>query len=598
MKVSPRWFWPGLVFLMTQVIFIHTLNPAFQNDDSAETITAGAILGLQHPPSYALTALVGRVQWLLPLGGFEFRANWGSSLWASCDSALLTFLIIWLIKNLFSYNAASSNSWAATFCGIWGGFSLALAPAYWHNALNAKGEVYLLSVFFQLLILVYMVIGESDKNVITARVLGLPLFLIGLGLSNHWETFVIFIPAIFIFFLLVKRRRLAGWVQGVSFLILGVSPLIFLPLRAHLNPALNLGEPDQINYFLADLFRTYYSYREESFWGMLASLLKSHISLSQFLTFFHQLIKNKAETLLFNLGQDIGWFSFGLAVLGISSWFRLVEKKVLFFLLLSWFLLWGSLFSYYDIIQSLGSPLWMIKFFLSSDWMLFLLASIGLFFLLSKINRWKKKAGFIAVALITGYLTINMNHGFKSMDQKDQLILYDYGQNLLKSLPSHSLFFAESDEDYFSIYYLQQVEHRRSDVTMIPAFTLFEPWGTKKVERENSNLGLTASSISFPDHFARIIYAISELVVKNKNQRPVAFSNFNGAFHQYYLDRVKNIKIRSSGLAWLLDSPMTRDIVCLTPPQLRIRNVQAYQHQWNGSWEGIREIYNQIGLNL
>jgi hypothetical protein len=598
LKVSPRWFWPILVFLTTQLIFLHTLNPAFQNDDSAETITAGATLGLQHPPSYALTALVGRVQWLLPLGGFEFRANWGSSLWASFDSALLTFLIIWLVKNLFFFNTVFSNPWAATFCGIWGGFSLAMAPAYWHNALNAKGEVYLLSVFFQLLILSYMVIGESGKNVIAARVLGLPLFLIGLGLSNHWETFVIFIPAIFIFFLLIRPRRLAGWVQGISFLILGVSPLIFLPLRAHLNPALNFGEPDKLNYFWADLFRTYYSYREVSLWGMLVSLLKSCISLNQFLTFFHQLIKNKSETLFFNLGQDIGWFSFGLAVLGISGWLRLAEKKILFFLLLSWFLLWGSLFSYYDTIQSLGSPLWMIKFFLSSDWLLFLLASIGLFFLLSKINRLEKKAGFIAVALITGYLTINMNNGFRSMDQKDQLILYDYGQNLLKSLPAHSLFFAESDEDYFSIYYLQQVEHRRADVTMIPTFTLFEPWGTQKVERENSNLGLTASSISFPDHFARIIYATSELVVKNKKQRPVAFSYFNGAFHRYYLDRVKNIKIRSSGLVWLLDSPMTRDIVCLTPKQLRIRNLQAYQHQWNGCWEGIREIYNQTGLNL
>ena len=333
LKDSPRWFWPVLVFLSTQLMFLYTLNPAFQNDDSAETITAGATLGLQHPPSYALTALVGRVQWLLPLGGFEFRANWGSSLWASFDSALLTFLIIWLIESLFFNGVSFSNSWVTIFCGVWGGFSLAMAPAYWHNALNAKGEVYLLSVFFQLLILTYMAIGERDKNIITARVLGLPLFLIGLGLSNHWETFVIFIPAIFIFFLLIKRRRLAGWIQGVSFLILGVSPLIFLPLRAHLNPALNFGEPDKINYFWADLFRTYYSYREVSLWGMLADLLKSYISLNQFLIFLHQLVQNKSETLLFNLGQDIGWFSFGLAVFRnqrLASVNR--EKSIIFFI--------------------------------------------------------------------------------------------------------------------------------------------------------------------------------------------------------------------------------------------------------------------------
>jgi hypothetical protein len=120
----------------------------------------------------------------------------------------------------------------------------------------------------------------------------------------------------------------------------------------------------------------------------------------------------------------------------------------------------------------------------------------------------------------------------------------------------------------------------------------------QKIEEENPNLGLTASSISFPDHFARIIYASSELVAKNRTQRPVAFSNFNGAFHLYFMNRQKNIKVRSSGLVWILDSPMIHADVCLSPSQLRTRDIEKNSTQWDGSLDGIREVYASTGLNF
>jgi hypothetical protein len=190
------------------------------------------------------------------------------------------------------------------------------------------------------------------------------------------------------------------------------------------------------------------------------------------------------------------------------------------------------------------------------------------------------------------------NNVWNGVNQSSQTVTYDYGQNLLKSLPVNSLFFAESDADYFSLYYLQQVEHRRPDVIMIPAFTLFESWGTQAVEKRNPDLGLTASSVSFPDHFARIIYASSELVAKNRIQRPIAFSNFNGAFHLYFMNRQKNIKVRSSGLVWLLDSPIIHKDACLLPNRLRTRDIEKNSIQWDGSLDGIRQVYALMGLNF
>ncbi len=598
MKVSPRWFWLALVFLTTQLVYLHTLNPAFPNDDSAETITAGVTLGLQHPPGYALAAIVGRCESFIPLGGFGFRANWGGSLLGSLGAVLLTFLLFSLLKSGWFLGTDAEGNWVVPFGAVMGGLSLGFSPTYWQNALSAKGGIYLLTICLQLMILAYLIYAAKNDDKTKAKVLGLSFFLAGLGLANHWETLVIFIPAILLFFYLTKNRKLLEWIQAVSFSFLGASALLYLPLRAHRNPVLNLGAPDTFSSFLTDLFRHYYSYRETNLWSVWISYLKGSSSWNQFILVFHQIIKNKGEALFLNLGWDIGWFTFGLALLGVALWFRSPGKNILSFILLSWFLLWSSIFFYYNSSQTQNTPLLEIKFFLSSDWMIFLLASLALTFLLSKINHWKNIGSVLAAALIVGYLTVHAKQDLILMDQQRQVDVYDYGQNLLKSLPSHSLFFAESDEDYFSLYYLQQVEHRRPDVIMIPTFTLFEPWGTQKVERKNPDLGLTASTVSFPDHFARIIYAASELAVKNRKQRPVAFSNFNGAFHRYYLDQQKNIKIRSSGLVWILESPIIHKGFCLSSDQLRIREIQEFQNQWDGSLEGIRKVYKSVGIDL
>jgi hypothetical protein len=388
------------------------------------------------------------------------------------------------------------------------------------------------------------------------------------------------------------------WIRATCFLILGVSPLLYLPLRGHLSPALNLGAPDTLSLFLADLSRNYFNYREMTVAGALLNLLKGSLSLEGISGMLRQPFENKIGALFLYLGSEIGWIGFILALFGVRQWLRSSEKNILYFILSSLFLLWAVNFYYFNISQIPDSPYMTIKFFLPGDWMIFLLSSIAIVFLLNQLNDLKKSLSFLLALLLAVCLIWKENNIWDNMDQSSQTVTYDYGQNLLKSLPANSLFFAESDADYFSLYYLQQVERRRLDVVMIPTFILFEPWGTQTIEKEDPNLGLTASSISFPDHFARIIYASSELVAKNRGRRPVAFSYFNGAFHLYFMNREKNIKVRSSGLVWLLDSPMIHADACLPPSRLRTRDIERNSTQWDGSLEGIRKVYVSTGLNF
>ena len=598
MTFFSRWFWLPTVFLATQWGYLHTLNPSFANDDSAETITAGATLGLQHPPGYALAALIGRLELFLPLGGFGFRANWGASLWASLGAVLLTLIVFWILESSWLLKISDEDQWINFSCAVIGGFSLAFSPFYWQNALSTKGGIYLLSICLQLVVLCCLVYTGSIKNASTGKVAALSFFLTGLGLANHWETMVIIIPALFLFFIRKQKTNFVKWIRLGCFLILGGSPLLYLPLRGHLSPALNLGAPDTLPLFLADLSRNYFNYREMTIIGVVVDWLRGSLSLESLSEMLRKPFENKTAALFLYLGWEIGWFGFIFALFGVRQWRHSKEKNILYFILLSWFVLLAVNFSYFNVSQATDSPYMTIKFFLSGDWMIFLMSSVAVAFLLKQFNHFKKSLSFLTALLLACCLMWKVNNVWDGVNQSSQTATYDYGQNLLKSLPANSLFFAESDADYFSLYYLQQVEHRRRDVVMIPAFTLFEPWGVQKIEKENPSLGLTAFSIPFPDHFARIIYASSELVVKNRNRRPVAFSNFNGAFHLYFMNRQKNIKVISSGLVWLLDSPITHSNSCLSSSRLRTRDLEKNSVQWDDSLEGIRQVYTSVGLNF
>jgi len=598
LTVSPRWFWLALVFLTTQLVYLQTLNPTFSNDDSAETITAGATLGLQHPPGYALSALTDHCAALLPLGSFGYRVNWSSSLLASLGATLLSLALFSLFETGRFLKNKKVPSWTVNFCAVMGGLGLAFAPTYWQNALSAKGGIYLLSVCLQLLIMGCVVRSVRAKKGNPTRSLELSFFLIGLGLASHWETLAIFIPALLLFFIWNREITMTPWVRAVFFLFLGLSPLLYLPLRAHLNPVLDLGAPDTRALFWTDLTRSYFSDHELTWIGVLKAVFKGSFPMITLGAILHQPFHNKMEAFLLYPGWEIGWISFVLALGGIVLWLRSEGKNILFFLCLSCFLLWASMFSYFNISRTIDSPFITLKFLLSSDWIIFLLSAVAMAVLLSKLNHLKKSLNLLMALLLACCLIWKTNNVWDGVNQASQTVTYDYGQNLLKSLPAHSLFFAESDADYFSLYYLQQVEYYRPDVIMIPSFTLFEPWGTQAIEKRNPDVGLTTSSVFFPDHFARIIYATSELVVKNRNLKPIAFSNFNGAFHIYYMNRQKNTKIRSSGLVWLLDSPMIHAETCLSPNRLRTRDLEKNSIQWDGSLDGIRNVYALAGLKF
>lgn len=584
---------PLLLFIGFQGFYWSSQEPAFMNDDSAETIAAGTCLGIQHPPGYALDALWVRLFSLFPLGGGGFRVNLGSGLLAAAGIALL-YLGLRRTQDLLlkgsSQNFVLLNSLSSFFAALFLGFS----PNYWEKALGAKGGIYLMQEVL-LLSLLFLRMGAPDR-----RKFILACFLSGLGMANHWETQVLFLPLLLLFFWPLHSKDIpVPWdsrvsTDGLVFFFLGLSPLLFLPLRAHLDPIPDLGHPDNLERMFRSLFRTYTFTREPGLLGGFWNWVRGQGSFDLLVSTLKNILKVQLFYLPFHFWKAVGPIGLFLAVLGVVRVWTGPIRGVLAPLLLPL----GLLLFVFGLV--LWVPLnmpsqWLLdNFLLPADTLLFFLGGLGLGWLGLRIRT--VFSAFVACALVLGLILIQGSQAFPKLNEDRQTLHYDYGVNLLRSLPNHALFFAEGDEDYFSFYYLQTVGHLRPDVRMIPTFTLFETWGWDQVDQKTPELGLGPRTEVLNDPYHRIETALDRLVSHNRERIPIGFSFFNGAFHRYYLSRMKDLSFEKSGDLYLFDSPVLRGVALLDPSGLRTRNWNDSPSNAHPSLSGIWGVYRSLGL--
>jgi hypothetical protein len=599
-----------VLFLLVFAVYLRTLCPCFLDDDSPETITAGVTLGLQHPPGYPCDALLNRLAGLVPLGGAGFRANTASALLAAFGVLLLAFnLRLVLTRALLLKIPAKISPWVIRACVYCAALTLAFSRTYWQKAISAKGGIYLLETDLLLAFFFCFLSLETDgpKRGSAARWPVLLFFLLGLGFSHYWESQLVFIPAFFLFFILDPRLSFSpgAWpkkiFKSLTWVLLGASVLgLYLPLRSRLEPVLNLGDPENWNYFKLDVTRAYFQNREPSFLAALWHGLTGSASWDSVNRMWFSMTQDQNLEIPIHLWVDIRFGSAALALVGLFTWWRAKGQRSLLFLLIASACLLAAFYTTW-VIPEANSRWEVDNYLLPWNWIAALLAGVGLW----KLSpfRAQPRAGLARPAwlkalwiLLLAALPLEQFCSNAALnDQQFQMLRYDYGENLLKSTPRGALLFAEGDEDFFPLYYLQNVEHQRPDVCVIPPFTLFETWGVAELEHFHPELGLTASHTAFPDHFARVEYALSEIVAKNRAQRTCAFSYLPGAFHRFYCLPRPQLRAENSGnLLWLY--PPARNQKPLALAELCTRHWDDCPSNAHLSLIRIAWIYQQIGL--
>jgi hypothetical protein len=226
----------GLVF----VLYLLTLAPTVAMWDTGEYMAAVKVLGIPHPPGNPFFVLLGHAFASLPIPvSYGARINIMAAL-ASALSAGFWFLITerivarWIAERWQRLVVAG----LATLIG-------ATAFTVWNQSV-VNEKVYTISLLFFTITSWIIIEWIEDPDTRRAdRLIVLVCFLLGLGYSNHPAGFLP-LPAAGVALLMTRWRTLLRWrlvLVALGALIIGLTPFIYLPVRAAYFPGINEGAP-------------------------------------------------------------------------------------------------------------------------------------------------------------------------------------------------------------------------------------------------------------------------------------------------------------------------------------------------------------------
>ncbi len=221
------------------VLYLATLAPSTAMWDTSEYIAAAYTLGLPHPPGNPMFILLGRVFGILPIApNVAMRINILAAL-CSAVSAGMWFLIVervlvgWLPRR---WQRIAGGSLAALIG--------ATAFTVWaQSVVNEK--VYTVSLVGMAIVAWLTVRWCDDPDGPKAdRLLVLIAYLSGLGYANHMAGFLA-LPAVFVAVMVIRPRTLMRGkllAAAALALALGMTPFLTQPIRSAHFPRINEGE--------------------------------------------------------------------------------------------------------------------------------------------------------------------------------------------------------------------------------------------------------------------------------------------------------------------------------------------------------------------
>jgi hypothetical protein len=535
----PPYLWAGLVALGALVLYVLTLAPTTQFWDTSEYIAAAYSLGIPHPPGNPLFVLIAHTWGLLPLAaGYAMRIN----LLAAVTSAIAAgcwFLVserwmrAWVPARLPRRLAAVAGALvAATAFTVWNQsvvnekvytlslLSIALVLwliVRWDDQPAGEGhDHHLLMIVFLLaltstnhmmgvlvgpvvVVLLYPLLKDQRPADDAARRVewsqwfvfcSVYALIVASGLENSGPlklAAVLFLGALAYAFIQARNWEFAVAVLLVA--IVGVSVYVFLPIRAAHFPPINEGEPTTLKALWDVLTRQQYG--KPPVWERQATLWAQ---LGMWFQYFS-----------WQWGRDVPRnFQYGLAVLfgaigllgAVRHWLadrrRAIAMTVImatFTLLLIFYLNFKYGYSWQSDKQLPREVRERDYFFIASFALWGVWVGMGLATLMEWISeglelrvpdgarRWMLATPVLLLALIPLW----GNH--LTASRKGETLARDFAYDLLQSVEPYGVLVTAGDNDTFPLWYAQEVEHVRQDVTVVNLSLANTDWYVRQLQR-------------------------------------------------------------------------------------------------------------------
>ncbi len=442
-------------------------------------------------------------------------------------------------------NKSGKNTLTVTLACLTGSLMFGFSGNYWSCSLSAKGSIYIFQIILELTLLFFLLSHYFNKNFKTRininRDLFFLFFLFSLGLANHWPTQSLLIPAfVFLLWKSSKPSRTPApnvkiFLTFFSFFLIVASLYVYLPLRANQFPLLNFGEPNTLRRFLSSVSRLNYVKTEALIWAGAGS---RHILLEK---------ANYLSDHLLNEFHPATWLFFAI---GVVFFIRQKEKNILLFFLTTFL---TTLFMNLFYLQAMRIEFWhMDDHLLTINWIIGLMAGLGIFFTLTLFNKpeasgfsLKLQKKFIFIFVFTLPYLIFKQH-LPLNDQTKEFLFRGYGLTGLKSMEKNSVYFAESDYDYFSILYLKEVEGKRPDTYLF--LTPFLEKGYQYGLIEKNQPGLIPPDFSLPQKSEISEDSFFQNLETGKIHHPFYCAFSNGPFVELYLKHNPSFQFQPSGI--------------------------------------------------
>ena len=522
---APAYRPPYLAALIATVLvwalYALTLAPTTAFWDTSEYIATAHILGIPHPPGNPLFVVLARA-WevlLAPLGlSIPVRVN----LFSATMSALAHgcwFLLAHRIVSDFSTNKTYRLIGASIAVLV-----SASAFTVWNQS-NVNEKVYTVSLF-TIALLSWLAfrwrdhLGEGkDDNLILLMV-----FILALSVGNHLMAFLA-APALVMFILWVEPRTLINWklyVTAAIAVVLGLSIHLYLPIRAGLDPIINEADPTCPN--LSSAIQSVVTMGRAGCTALSEALSRSQYQkppLTLNPIYWPNEVPRDASLLF---AQIVNYFSYfdwqwarsvnglegffgpmrtvitmlfvGLGLYGAVEHYKRDRKSFAYVAVLFLTLSFGLMF-YLNFKYGYQYPGHALEekevrdrdyFFIVSFSIWGLWAGIGIVALWKWIGEKYLRvtrpdeglppllaAPVLAIALIP--LVFNWSWASRRHDYSAR----DWAYNVLNSVEPYGVLFTNGDNDTFPLWYAQEVEGIRKDVTVMVMSYLNTNWYAKQL---------------------------------------------------------------------------------------------------------------------
>jgi hypothetical protein len=507
--------------------YVITLAPTVTLWDAGEFITAAKVLGIPHPPGTPLFVMLGHV-WggVIQLGAYAWRLNLMSASFSAAGAGCFFLVAHRLLageNTLLRVGGAGAAALlsAFTFTGWQNSnetevytvatFSIAAICwlcLRWRDARGTgRAAHYLLLIVYLAALsignhLLTLLVGPAvsvfvfvtlrgapaadpaERNVEWAEWAAVTTLWVGLVAVGLGSTLLLYVAGV-LFAAALVACVLAGSlvfpVAAVAVAAVGVSTYAFLYIRSGLQPVLDEADPETWRKLLAVIRREQYGAR-----GLLDNPIfpPGPQNPGRTATLFFQQLYNYGQYFAWQWGRSLNVFALIPMViyvaLGMFGWDEAYRRdRGGAFLLGTLWLATGLGLVVYMNFKPGFSDFWgqypsieqhevreRDYFFTVSFQVWGLVAGIGLVWLVRawrRAGRWALAAGAALALLPFGlnFSAASRRHG------PDVTIARDLAYDMLQSVEPYGVLFTYGDNDTFPLWYLQEVEAVRQDVTLI-----------------------------------------------------------------------------------------------------------------------------------